>query len=118
MKADTFKDAEALGKIKTTTEALEAILPVSIDEDEEKVFDDANEFRLAIGRAGIDGASHLVISERLMRYLLKGRSDKSVMYEGVRCYVAGAKEILDKEESMSAMDHMDYMGKKGEAARR
>jgi hypothetical protein len=44
----------------------------------------------------------------MMRYLMRGASDKSLVYHGVRLYVQGSKEELDKEENMNAETLHNY----------
>lgn len=72
-----------------------------------------HDFELAIARTkfkSVPGSlPHLEVTSELMKYLLRGSSEASVVYQGVRCYVQGAKSELDKQESMSAEKRADYL---------
>ncbi len=113
MKSNTdLREAEAQGKLKVHN-----VIPVhkeieKVDQDQEKVFDNPEEFSLALGRAKLNNIKYLTVSSRLIQYLLQGRDEPSVSYNGIRLYVSGAKKDLDAEEAMSAEARYEYQSKK------
>lgn len=85
--------------------------------EEVKVFgmENPSEFEMAVSRAKFNPGSFLYVDEELMKYLLRGGSDKSLIYHGVRLYIHGSKDRLDSEESMSAENALNnYRGAKGQ----
>lgn len=96
-------EAEAIGQIHRGLEVpeFEAVQPLMPSMD--KVLDSPEEFRMAIGRAQLEGAPFITISDRLMTYLSRGK-DLSITYgnPGIRVYVEGAKDGLDKIERMNS----------------
>ena len=111
-------DHEATGKLQRAHEAkLRPMVPGHLDEDfEQQVFGmhNVHDFELAVARSKFkakpgEDAPHLLVSSELMEYLLRGAKDKSITYQNVRCYVAGSKDELDKQESMSSEKRADYL---------
>lgn len=116
-------------EFKTTQDALSAE-PVEREmEYSDIVYDNLNEFQMALGHAQEqtlddmnnrwgDGPGHIIVTERLMRYLAKSPETQSITYgsPGVRVYQKGAKDILDKEEALGEDDfHRVHMKKRQEA---
>lgn len=104
-----FKDAEALGHIKTMPEYTE---PKMADTPGEDVIDDPDSFRMAVAHAQMEGIDHVIVTEKVMKYLLRGHKGVSLTYgdPGVRVYLQGTKEDLDRKEKLSAEAfHEQYM---------
>lgn len=95
-----FKQAEALGHIKTMPITAEA--PKEEEAKADDVIDDPDSLRFAVANAQMDGVPYLFVSERVMQYIVRGKKDVSVTYgdPGVRLYVKGTKEGLDELESL------------------
>ena len=98
---EKFKESEALGHIKTMPEHIET-KPQTINEVE--VIDDPEAFRMAIAQAQMDGIDHVIVSERVMKYLSRGHNITSLTYgdPGVRVYLVGTKEDTDRKERLTA----------------
>jgi hypothetical protein len=114
MDTSAIEDAEAMGTIKRG-QHLKIEAKVAKDtSDLQKVYDIENphEFEMAIARAKMKPGVHLLVTPELMEYLLRGAKDASIVYQNVRCYIAGSKDELDMEESMSAEASHDYKVKK------
>lgn len=110
-KRNEMKDAEALGHIKTMPEVVEAAraeAPPSV------AIDNPEEFRLAVGQAQMEGIDHLLVTEKLMSYLLRGNKSESLTYgdPGIRIFVEGTKEEIERVERMNAEQFQTHYIKK------
>lgn len=104
-----FRTAEALGHIKTMPEHVEA---PKDDIKDDGVIDDPEEFRMAIANAQLEGIDHVVVSERVMKYLMRGHRGTSLTYgdPGVRVFLKGTKEDTERMEKLSAEAfHEEYI---------
>lgn len=109
MSQNDLRMAEAAGVIKSAdfSEAPPAIVTP------DTVYDNPEDFRVAIGYAQMEGLTHITVSERLMKHLSRSDKVESITYgsPGVRVYKVGCKEKLDKLESMRAEEYGDYIAK-------
>lgn len=98
----SFKDAEALGHIRTMPEHKE--LPKVEEQPQSTAINDPDTFRMEIARAQMDGTPHLFVTKKVMDYLLRGNKGVSITYgnPGVRVYLEGTKEGCDDLEKLSA----------------
>lgn len=92
---------------------------ITLNEDvDDKVFDVGEEYALeqAIASACLEDVEEkpfFFITKELMKRLHRGRGEHlDIMYKGVRCYVSGQKDELDKQEKMSAEKRADYLAYK------
>lgn len=97
----TYGKAEALGEIKTMPEANNDALP---EVEKEPTVDNPEEFRMAIGHAQMEGRDYVEVTEKLFKYLLKNAKSKYITYgdPGIKVFLAGTKDKILREESMSA----------------
>jgi hypothetical protein len=108
--SESFDDHVAIGKIDRAPEKVVSPYVDPVAKAEDKVFgmDNPSEFEMAVARAKFNPGAWLYVDQELMRYLMRGASDKSLVYHGVRLYVQGSKEELDKEENMNAETLHNY----------
>jgi hypothetical protein len=111
-KNDSFHDAEANGQIRTLPEV--ATLD-AITEPKLEILDTADDFRTAIGNAQMEGIDHVIVTERLFKYLIKNQTTRYLTYgdPGVKVYKEGTKKECDKEDKMNAEAYGDMLGKRG-----
>lgn len=109
---DEFGIAESLGDIVTMPEINEEI--VNPDAEKSEVIDNPQDFRMAIGRAAMEGEEYIEVSEKLFKYLLKNSKSPYLTYgdPGIKVYLAGTREEIEREERMSAEQYAEYIGKK------
>lgn len=109
-----LKTAEALGQIKTLPETPE--LPM-VEETEEAVIDNPQDFQIAIGNAQMDGADHIEVTERLFKHLIKGAKTKYITYgnPGIKVFMKGTRDKIEREESMNAEDYANHILKNKQA---
>lgn len=95
----SFKQMEALGQIKTMPEHVE---PEAKEREPDDVIDDPEAFRMAVATAQMDGIPYVIVSEKVMKYLLRGNKGLSITYgdPGIRVYQVGAKEGIEELESL------------------
>lgn len=112
-KQESFKDAEANGHIKTLPEITETVVESKIPEN---ITDNAEDFRLAIGRAQMDGLDYVEVSERLFNYLVKNQKTNYLTYgsPGIKVFKTGTRDQILREEKLnaeefSAMEHKKRM---------
>lgn len=106
-----FKEAEALGHIKTMPEYHEEKKP---EAPKETVINDPEEFRMAVANAQMEGVDHVIVTERVLNYLLRGNKGMSLTYgnPGVRVYLEGTKADTDRMEKLTAEAyHEEYIKK-------
>lgn len=96
-------EAEAIGQIHRGLEMPELAAEEPKMPEAHEILDNPEQFRMAIGRAQLNSEKYVTISERLMQYLARGKA-LSITYgnPGIRVYVDGAKEKLDKIEAMNS----------------
>lgn len=107
-----FKDAEALGHVKPLPENLELSQLPEVKESKEEVINDPEEFRMAIAHAQMEGVGHVIVSKKMLEFLMRGNKGVSLTYgsPGVRVYLEGTKESLDDLEKLSAEQfHEEYI---------
>lgn len=113
-----LEDFEATGKIQRAKSVPKKAAVEKAVEPESKVFgvEHAHSFEMAVAREKMTrtGQSIFITSE-FMNYLLRGSDETDVMYQGVRIYLDGTKEELDKQEAMSAEKRADYLAFKGKS---
>lgn len=104
----SFKDAEALGHIRTMPEHKE--LPKVDEPAQSTAINDPDTFRMEIARAQMEGIPHLFVTKKVMDYLLRGNKGVSITYgnPGVRVYLEGTKEGCDDIEKLSAEAFHDH----------
>jgi hypothetical protein len=89
--------AESLGHIKTMPVAKTNILA---EEFNDKVVDNPEDFRVAIGHAQLSGKDYIEVSEPLFNYLVKNNQTEYLTYgsPGVKVFKEGTKDkILNME---------------------
>lgn len=108
---DTLKDAEALGQLASLPEAAE--LKDSTKEDE-KVCSTPEDFRMAIGRAQMDGLDYVEVTDDLFSYLVKNQKTPYLTYgdPGIKVFKTGTRAQILQEESMNAEDHANMMARR------
>lgn len=117
-----LEDQEATGKLVRAPKQKKAAVDKSVDAHrlDSKVFtiDEAHAFEMAVSREKMKQTGEpIYITEEFMSYLLRGSSEPSLMYQGVRLYVEGSKDELDAQESMTAekrAEHLSFLGKSPE----
>jgi hypothetical protein len=98
-------------------------LPVPVQQDsrgfsEAEPIDDYNDLQMKVANLHFNESDqdHLFVSERLFKAICKRTKaeNRSIMFgdPGVRLYVPGVKEELDRLENMSAEAYGEYVGKK------
>lgn len=97
--------------------------PLTLGFDETQPIDDFSQLQMAVGEAQLnESTDHLFVSERLFKAIIKKArtSNQSIMYgdPGIRIYVPGAKEELDKHDRMSAEAYGQYLGEKANLTNR
>lgn len=109
-------DHEATGKIQRAHKA-QTIEDLPEIKSDSNVFGmhNVHDFELAISRAKFkeDPKPNVFVTKELMHYLLRGSNDQSLVYQGIRVYVDGSKEELDKQEAMTSEKRADYLAHKG-----
>jgi hypothetical protein len=113
---DKFGIAESMGEIHTMPEIDESML--NIDKQEVTYVDDPESFRMAIGSAQMNGEEFIEIGPTLFKYLLKSAKSRYLTYgsPGIKIYLKGTREELEKEEKMSAEQYLDYDTKRKQDA--
>ena len=108
---DEFGIAESLGEIRTMPEVEEQKLEAA---DVDPVIDDPQEFRIAIGTAQMEGKTFVEVSERLFKYLVKNSKTNYITYgdPGVKVFLKGTREVIEKEDKMNAEERAVYESKK------
>lgn len=110
MKDQSFKEAEALGKIKTLPkekeEKVEAHPEQSID-----VIDTPDKFERAIGNAQLDGLDSIEVDEKLFKHLCKNSKTAYLTYgkPGIKVYLKGTRETNEQLEKMTADQFHDHI---------
>jgi hypothetical protein len=110
---DEFGIAEILGEIHTMPEIDESVIdPKEVPE----VIDNPEDFRMAVGQAQMEGLDYVEVGEKLFRYLLKNSKSKFLTYgdPGLKVYLVGTREQLEKEQKMSAEDYHEYLSKQAQ----
>jgi hypothetical protein len=112
--SESIEDHVAVGKIDRAPERVVSPHKDPIAKPEDKVFgmENPSEFEIAVARAKFNPGAWLYVDKEMMHYLMRGASDKSLVYHGVRLYVKGEKEEMDKEEAMNAETLHNYRGSK------
>lgn len=107
-----FRQAEALGHIKTMPEVEQQ--QELTEEVKPAVIDSPDDFRMAVAEAQMAGVDHLVVSERVMKYLLRGNKSEYLTYgdPGLKIFLEGTKEEIERRERMSAEQYHEYYMKK------
>lgn len=111
MSKNKYKDAEAVGQIKTMHEAPEEKIEEIV---ENQVLSDPQEFQMAIGKAQMEGYEYVEVSQKLFDYLVKRNKTRYLTYgdPGIKVYVHGTRDEIEKEENMTAEEHYNYKSKK------
>lgn len=106
-----FTKAEALGHIQTMPELTEA---TKVEVPKSDVIDNPEDFRMAIAEAQMAGADHVVVSERVLKYLLRGNKSESLTYgePGIRVFLEGTKDEIERVERFSAEQYHEHHIKK------
>lgn len=111
--SNELDDHEATGKIQRAPKSAEKLAEAFKDEVPDHVvfgIEQANAFEMAISREKFKKTGEpIFITKEFMNYLLRGSNEDSIMYQGIRVYVDGTKEELDREESMSAETRADHL---------
>jgi len=115
---DDFGIAESLGEIVTMPEINDEIVNPAQEGDQEAIIDNPHDFRMAIGRAAMDGEEYIEVSEKLFKYLLKNAKSPYLTYgdPGIKVFIAGTREEIEREEKMTAEQYAEYVGKKAREA--
>ena len=109
---DEFGIAESLGEITTMPEINEEV--VKSEDEKSEIIDNPQDFRMAVGQAAMEGQEYIEVSEKLFKYLLKNSKSKYLTYgdPGIKVYLAGTREEIEREERMSAEQYAEYISKK------
>lgn len=78
------------------------------------VVDSYEGFKQAIDEARAHGIDSIEVSEKVMKVISGQPKTKSITYgtPGIRVYLSGVRDQIDKEESMSAETYYNYLGNK------
>jgi hypothetical protein len=108
---DKFGIAESIGEIYTMPELDESL--VKVDEKEATFVDDPESFRMAIGAAQMNDEEFIEVGEKLFKYLLKNSKSRYLTYgsPGIKIYLKGTREALEKEEKMSGEQYLEHVSK-------
>lgn len=114
---DQFGIAEAMGEIVTMPEINESVVGIK-EPQEEIIIDNPEDFRMAIGQAQMEGEESIEVGEKLFKYLLKNSKSPYLTYgdPGIKVYLKGTRDKLEREEKMSAEAYLDMLGKKAKEA--
>lgn len=106
-----FRNAEALGHITTMPEVKEQPMVADTKSD---VIDNPEEFRMAVANAQMEGVDHVVVTEKVLKYLLRGNKSESLTYgdPGVRVFLEGTKDEIERVERMNAEQFHEHYIKK------
>jgi hypothetical protein len=103
-----FKDAEALGSIKTGPVIPEPVIEVA---EPSTIISDPTAFQYAIGKAQMEmqeggGDGVVEVSKELFSYLVKNQKTPYLTYgnPGVKVYLEGTREKCEIHDSLSAED--------------
>lgn len=103
-----FKDAEAMGNIKTGPVIPEPEAPMA---HQTKVIDNPTDFQYAVGKAQMamqegDGEDYVEVSKELFEYLVKNQKTPYITYgdPGVKVYLEGTREACEERDRLSADD--------------
>jgi predicted metal-binding transcription factor (methanogenesis marker protein 9) len=97
-----------MGEIHTMPEVDEAVFNPNVEEI--TFVDDPESFRMAIGAAQMNDQEYIEVGEKLFKYLLKNSKSKFLTYgsPGIKIYLQGTREQLERESKMSAEQYLDY----------
>lgn len=112
-KQKSFKQAEALGQIKTVAEVPEEAVEQQFEQSY-SIIDSPDKFQSAIGNAQLDDLDYIEVEEKLFKHLVKNSKTKYLTYgkPGIKVYKRGTREEIEAEESMSAEAYHDLLGKR------
>ena len=112
-KVKTFKEAEAVGHVKslpeTKVEALDQVFEQSHD-----VIDTPDKIQEAIGNAQLDGLDYIEVEERLFKHLVKNSPTEYLTYgkPGIKVFKRGTRDAILKKDNLSAEAYHDYVSRK------
>lgn len=111
-KTDEFKKAEALGQIKTMPAEKE--LPAPVEPEPIEIVNDPASFAAAIGNAQMEDIDSIEVGEKLFKHLMRNSKAKYLTYgnPGIKVYLAGTRDQIEREENMSAEAYGDMMARR------
>lgn len=111
-KQKSFKDAEALGELKTMPELADEASTQDIDL--EKPLENPDDFRMGIAHAQMEGRGYVEVTEKLFKYLLKRAKSEYLTYgdPGIKVFLQGTREGIEERERMNAEQYNEYVTKK------
>ncbi len=103
-------DAEAAGVIHTMPVNERVEVEGSLAD---KIIDNPTDFTMALGHAQMAQKSYLEVSKRMFDFLRKTAKTKYLTYgsPGVKVFLQGTREEIEKEETMSAEQYAEYVAK-------
>lgn len=107
---DEFIEQAVLRKVETMQELV--VLEPEIPE-QEKPAENPQEFSRAIAFAQAEGKKDIEVTQKMFEFLVKNNPTKYLTYghPGVRVYVSGTKDKIEKEEKMDAVAYANHVGK-------
>lgn len=109
-KLPKVSDSEALGHIRSMP-LVEESAPLP-EAEETSVIGDPSVFHMEIGRAKIEGTEYIEVTPELFKMLIRNQKTPALVYEGIKVYIAGTREDIERENRMNAEDYGSYIIKK------
>lgn len=112
-KVKTFKEAEALGQVKSLPEVKEPKEEVAFAQSHD-IIDTPDKFEQAIGNAQLDGLEYIEVEERLFKHLVRNSPTEYLTYgkPGVKVFKRGTRDAIMKKDNLSAEAYHDYVSRK------
>lgn len=112
-KIRTFKEAEAVGQIKTMPETFDIIQDKGPEQSHEFI-DTPDKFQQAVGNAQLDGLDFIEVEEKLFKHLIKNSKTEYLTYgkPGVKVFLRGTRDQILKKDGLNAEMYHELVTKK------
>ena len=112
-KIKTFKDAEALGQVRSMPEVKESVMSLEPIQSHD-IIDTPDKFQQAIGNAQLDDLDYIEVEEKLFKHLVKNSKTEYLTYgkPGIKVFKRGTRDEILRKDEMSADRYHDFVSRK------